>query len=186
MADGQDDSGVTIFPVRTTSGGVDTRAATNEVCLIETTQAAVHGDAFRRVLYMDRRRGLQIVSMSVPAGGDIGAEVHPRTDQLFLVPHGANVTEDDDYSDGDGAPFGDRQLFVTDEVARAELGGPRRRDVHRLMLDGGDMLVVPAGTRHNIRVPRSAPEPFRFLAIYVGQVLHADDEVDAHKSDAED
>lgn len=41
---------------------------------------------FRRVLYTGEHS--QVVAMSLPVGGDIGEEVHPDTDQIFLIVDG--------------------------------------------------------------------------------------------------
>lgn len=167
-----DAAGITKLDVQSAPA---TAAVATTACLIETAEAAGRNASFRRVLYTDRARGLQIVAMSVPPGGDIGAEVHARTDQLFLVPPEILPMGNDD---------NDAQLI--DRPAVARLGGPAREDTLRVGLDDGDLLVVPAGTRHNISVPRGNVGPFRFLTIYVGDVLHGDDEVAETKSDAEE
>lgn len=41
---------------------------------------------FRQVLHTGRYS--QVVAMSLPPGADIGAEVHPDTDQLFIIAAG--------------------------------------------------------------------------------------------------
>ncbi len=55
---------------------------------VDIVQSAWHNDAFRREVITGEHE--QIVVMSIPAGGDIGEEVHPDTDQVlvFLDGHG--------------------------------------------------------------------------------------------------
>lgn len=47
---------------------------------------AIENPNFRKVLYTGEFS--QVVAMSIPAGGDIGEEVHPHTDQLFVFVEG--------------------------------------------------------------------------------------------------
>jgi mannose-6-phosphate isomerase-like protein (cupin superfamily) len=60
------------------------RAMTNEVDLIGAARAS---DDFRRVLVTGEH--MQVVVMTIPVGGEIGAETHPETDQVLLVVDGA-------------------------------------------------------------------------------------------------
>jgi mannose-6-phosphate isomerase-like protein (cupin superfamily) len=55
---------------------------------IDILEAAWRNDAFRRVILTGEHE--QVVVMTIPSGGDIGEEVHPRTDQLlaFVDGHG--------------------------------------------------------------------------------------------------
>lgn len=63
----------------------------------------VANDAFRKVLYTAKH--CQLVLMSLPLGGEIGAEVHPDHDQFFRFEAGeGQVVIDDtvyDVTDGD-------------------------------------------------------------------------------------
>ncbi|HJW21348.1 MAG TPA: cupin domain-containing protein [Candidatus Limnocylindrales bacterium] len=43
-------------------------------------------DAFRRVIHTGAHE--QVVVMTLPPDGEIGAEVHPNTDQLFIIVEG--------------------------------------------------------------------------------------------------
>ena len=58
------------IPVPTSTGPIDILAA------------ARTNDAFRRVVQTGDHE--QVVVMSIPPGGEIGDEVHPDTDQVFL------------------------------------------------------------------------------------------------------
>jgi mannose-6-phosphate isomerase-like protein (cupin superfamily) len=50
------------------------------------TTLAEASDDFRRVLWTGRY--VQLVVMTIPAGGEIGSEVHPETDQVLAVVSG--------------------------------------------------------------------------------------------------
>jgi mannose-6-phosphate isomerase-like protein (cupin superfamily) len=50
---------------------------------LDFTAAARSNDAFRRVI--DTGEHAQVVVMSIAVGDDIGEEVHPDTDQIFLI-----------------------------------------------------------------------------------------------------
>src|SRR4029453_6195942 len=71
---------------------------------------------FRRVLWTGKHT--QLVIMTIPPGGEIGAETHEDTDQILTFVSGTR--------EADGAG---RTLAVTQ----------------------GDLVTVPAGTRHNFR-----------------------------------
>jgi mannose-6-phosphate isomerase-like protein (cupin superfamily) len=53
---------------------------------IDIVAAARQNDAFRRVVETGKHE--QVVLMTISPGGDIGAEVHPHTDQLFIFVDG--------------------------------------------------------------------------------------------------
>ena len=53
---------------------------------IDILAAARTNDAFRRVVQTGDHE--QVVVMSIPPGGEIGDEVHPDTDQVFLFVSG--------------------------------------------------------------------------------------------------
>jgi mannose-6-phosphate isomerase-like protein (cupin superfamily) len=72
-------------------------------------------------------------------------------------------------------PDNDQILIFTEGTARAEVGG-ESRDV-----SGGDMVVVPAGTRHNFINTGSGP--LRLMTIY-GPPDHAPDTVHRTKAEA--
>lgn len=49
-------------------------------------KAAKRNEAFRRVLSTGKKS--QLVLMAIPEGEDIGAEVHPATDQILFIVEG--------------------------------------------------------------------------------------------------
>lgn len=60
---------------------------------IDILNAAMTNEAFRReVLTGDHE---QVVVMAIPVGGEIGEEVHPHTDQVFLFTSGRGQAEID-------------------------------------------------------------------------------------------
>lgn len=66
--------------------------ATSELDLIGAARA---NDDFRRVLVTGAH--MQVVVMTIPPGGEIGAETHPDTDQaLFFVDGEGEATLDDE------------------------------------------------------------------------------------------
>ncbi len=61
--------------------------STEEATRIELLAAARANDAFRRVIHTGIHE--QVVVMTLPPGGEIGEEVHPGTDQLFIIVAGS-------------------------------------------------------------------------------------------------
>lgn len=84
-------------------------------------QAAMQNNFYRRALWTGRY--LQLTLMSIPVGGDIGAEIHPDTDQFINIVSGNAIVK-----------FGD----CMDKVVSSESVG------------SGSAVFVPAGTWHNI------------------------------------
>lgn len=60
--------------------------ATKSATGLDIVAAARKNDAFRRVVETGKHE--QVVLMTISPGGDIGAEVHPHTDQLFIFVDG--------------------------------------------------------------------------------------------------
>jgi len=108
---------------------------------------AEESDAFRRVLWTGRNT--QLVIMTIPVGGEIGAETHEGTDQILTFVSG---------------------------VGEADVGG-RTKQVAQ-----GDLVVVPAGTKHNFR--NTGANPLVLYTVY-GPPEHADRVVHATKEEAE-
>ncbi|MGZ8563760.1 MAG: cupin domain-containing protein [Candidatus Limnocylindria bacterium] len=80
------------------------------------TDAALDNADFRRVLSTGPHA--QLVVMSIPAGGEIGEEVHDDVDQVLSIVEGSGEA-------------------VLDDVPT--------------QVGGGDLVLVPAGTKHNVR-----------------------------------
>lgn len=83
---------------------------------------AIENDYFRRVL--ETGKHTQVVIMSIPAGGEIGEEVHEDNDQILLLIEGRGTV----ILDGDEAEF-----------------------------KTGDLVLVPAGARHNFVTEGDSP-----------------------------
>lgn len=79
---------------------------------VNLEQATVANADFRRVLYTGRH--LQLVLMSIPAGGEIGEEVHETHDQFFRVDQGAGEV----VIDGVATPIGDGWSAIVPAGAR--------------------------------------------------------------------
>ena len=115
---------------------------------VTIADAAARYDTFRTVLNTGKHT--QVVAMTLQAGEDIGAEVHPDNDQV---------------------------LIFTEGTAKAELGSETRE------VAAGDMVVVPAGTKHNFINTGSGT--LRLVTIY-GPPDHAPDTVHRTKAQALD
>ena len=102
---------------------------------------------FRRVLWTGERT--QLVIMTIPAGGEIGEEVHEGIDQILTFVSG---------------------------TGEARVAGERREVVQ------GDLVVVPAGTRHNF--VNTGPNPLVLYTVY-GPPEHADQAVHRTKEEAD-
>jgi mannose-6-phosphate isomerase-like protein (cupin superfamily) len=110
------------------------------------TTAEQSGD-FRRVLWTGEHT--QLVIMTIPAGGEIGDEVHEGIDQILSFHSG---------------------------TGEARVGGEVRDVV------AGDVVVVPAGTRHNF--VNTGPNPLVLSTVY-GPPDHAPGAVHATKEEAD-
>lgn len=80
---------------------------------------------------------LQLTLMSIPAGGEIGAEVHPDTDQFLRIESGSGLTM---------------------------MGPAENRLNHQCPVSGGYAVFVPAGTWHNII--NTGACPLKIYSIY--------------------
>jgi mannose-6-phosphate isomerase-like protein (cupin superfamily) len=103
---------------------------------------------FRRVLWTGEHA--QLVVMTIPAGGEIGEEVHPDTDQILTFVSGVG------------------EATVADD----------KRPVAR-----GDLVCVPAGTRHNF--VNTGPNPLVLYTVY-GPPEHAADAVHTTKEEGDE
>ncbi len=104
-------------------------------------------DYFRRVLATSPH--IQIVIMSIPAGGEIGEETHPHNDQTLYLVEGS----------GEAILNGESVDFNT-----------------------GDIMLVPAGTRHNF-ITRGE-QAMKIITAYAPP-HHPDDTVHKTKADAD-
>lgn len=102
---------------------------------------------FRRVLWTGTHT--QLVIMTIPAGGEIGEEVHEHTDQILTFVSGTGEA---------------RIAGETKAVAQ------------------GDLVVVPAGTKHNF--VNTGPNPLVLYTVY-GPPEHADQAVHKTKEEAD-
>ncbi|HLL67441.1 MAG TPA: cupin domain-containing protein [Micromonosporaceae bacterium] len=102
---------------------------------------------FRRVLWTGKHS--QLVIMTIPPGGEIGAETHDDTDQILTFVSG---------------------------TGEAVVGGSTRK------IAQGDLVVVPAGVRHNFR--NTGVNPLVLYTVY-GPPEHADGVVHATKEEAD-
>lgn len=121
--------------------------ATSELDLIGAARAS---DDFRRVLVTGAR--MQVVVMTIPPGGEIGAETHPDTDQaLFFV-------------DGDGEAILDNEAMA---VSAGDLVFVRAGVHHNFVNTGDQPLRIATayappehehGTVHHTRADADADE----------------------------
>lgn len=111
-------------------------------------ELSLENDLFRKVLYTAKH--IQLVLMSIPAGGEIGEEVHKENDQFIRV------------EEGEG---------------KAVLDGVEHP------LSDGFVVIVPAGTKHNI-INTSASDALRLYTLY-GPPHHLDGTIHETKEDAD-
>ena len=92
-------------------------------------QQAIENEFYRQVLATGPH--LQVVIMSIPAGGEIGEETHLDNDQVLYLVEGRGQA----ILNGQAEPFGK-----------------------------GDVVLVPAGTKHNFTA--AADEPLKIITVY--------------------
>jgi mannose-6-phosphate isomerase-like protein (cupin superfamily) len=98
-------------------------------------EATCDNPDYRRVAWSGRY--LQVTLMSIPAGGDIGLEAHPETDQFLRLDAGRG---------------------------RVQMGPAKDQLTFDQEVGDGWCVLVPAGTWHN--VTNIADEPMQLYAIY--------------------
>lgn len=113
----------------------------------EIATVAQQSPDFRRVLWTGEHT--QLVIMTIPVGGEIGAEVHEDTDQVLTFVSG---------------------------VGEAIVSGQKRK------VTQGDLVVVPAGKKHNF--VNTGENPLILYTVY-GPPEHADGAVHATKEEAD-
>lgn len=109
--------------------------------------------AYRSVAWSGRY--LQVTLMSIPAGGDIGLEAHPETDQFLRLDAGRG---------------------------RVQMGAAKDALTFDREISDGWCVLVPAGTWHNIS--NIGTMPMQVYAIYA-PAHHAPDKVQATEAVAE-
>jgi mannose-6-phosphate isomerase-like protein (cupin superfamily) len=100
-------------------------------------------------------RYLQVTLMSIPAGGNIGLEAHPQTDQFLRLDAGRGLVQ---------------------------MGAAKDKLTFEMEVSNGWCVLVPAGTWHNIT--NIGTTPMQVYAIYA-PVHHAADKVQATAAAAE-
>lgn len=121
-------------------------------------QATLDNEHYRAVVWSGRY--LQLTLMSIPAGGDIGLEVHPDTDQFLRLDGGRG---------------------------RVEMGPAKDRLTFKQEVSDGWCAMVPAGTWHNMT--NIGAEPMQVYAIYApahhkpGKIHRTADEAEADRDD---
>lgn len=124
-----------------------------EPLVINIDRATRANPNFRTALWTGNH--LQVTLMSIPAGGDIGPEIHPDTDQFIRAESG-------------------RGLVM--------MGKEKNNLTQQERIDGRYAVVVPAGTWHNIVNVGSAP--LKLYSIYAPP-HHPHGTVHKTKADAE-
>ena len=92
--------------------------------VVNINHAAAMNQNFRTTLWTGDH--LQLTLMSIPVGGEIGAEMHPHVDQFIRVESG----------------FG-----------KVCTGGNRCDLCETACVDENDAILIPAGTWHNVIQP---------------------------------
>ncbi len=110
-------------------------------------RAAKENTSYRSVAWSGRY--LQVTLMSIPAGGDIGLEAHPETDQFLRLEAG---------------------------IGRVQMGCAKDELTFEMDVSDGWCALVPAGSWHNIT--NTGPTPMQVYAIYAPS-HHAPDKVQA-------
>jgi mannose-6-phosphate isomerase-like protein (cupin superfamily) len=103
--------------------------------VVNIERAAKQNQNYRTVIWTGKH--LQVVLMSIEAGGDIGLEVHPDVDQFIRIEQGRGLVM-----------MGDRR---------------DRLDFQREVSDD-DAIMIPAGTWHN--VINTGRTPIKLYTLY--------------------
>lgn len=124
-----------------------------EPYVVDIESKTVNNDNFRTTLWTGAH--LQLTLMSIPVGGDIGLEVHPKNDQFLRLEKGKGRVQ-----------MGPKKSELTFE-----------RDV-----EDDWAILVPAGTWHN--VTNIGDVPMKVYALY-GPADHVPGTVHKTQEDAE-
>ena len=102
--------------------------------VIDINKATMHNDTYRTALWTGQH--LQLTVMSIPAGEDIGLEMHPQLDQFLRI------------EDGQG---------------QVQMGSSRDH-LYRHPVFSDSAIFVPAGTWHN--VINTGRKPLKLYSVY--------------------
>lgn len=103
--------------------------------VVDITKATVHNNAFRTALWTGNH--LQLTLMSIPAGEDIGFEMHPNVDQFLRIEEGQGLVQ---------------------------MGNSRDNLYLRQPVFDDFAIFVPAGTWHNLT--NTGNTPLKLYSIY--------------------
>jgi mannose-6-phosphate isomerase-like protein (cupin superfamily) len=98
-------------------------------------RAAAQNPNFRTALWSGAH--LQVTLMSIPAGGEIGLELHPEVDQLLCIASGTGL---------------------------ALMGREKTALKLRNAVSEGDVIIIPAKTWHN--VVNTGSRPLKLFSVY--------------------
>lgn len=102
---------------------------------VDIEKATLANDNYRRTLWTGPN--LQLTLMTIPAGDDIGLEVHPQNDQFLRLESGSG---------------------------EVQMGPSQNHLTYSQQVFDGYAVFVPAGTWHNII--NTGKEPMHLYAIY--------------------
>jgi mannose-6-phosphate isomerase-like protein (cupin superfamily) len=132
---------------------IDHTAALFSVDIVAATRA---NDLFRRVLSTGPHA--QVVVMSIPAGGEIGDEVHPGLDQVLVFVAGSGVA----YLDGEAIVVGPDRLVHVPAGARHNVVNDGNADL-RLFTVYAPPQHAP-GTIHRTKAEADADDADHYVA----------------------
>lgn len=121
--------------------------------VVNIEDATEENNFFRRALWTGEY--LQLTLMSIPPGGEIGLELHPETDQFLRLEEGHGMVK---------------------------MGACKEWLDYQQQIRSGDVILVPAGTWHNII--NTGREPLKIYSIYAPP-HHPHGTVDFTKADAD-
>ena len=113
----------------------NTENTSGRPCILNVRRGALSNDCYRREIWTGKH--LQVTVMCIPAGGEIGLEVHEDLDQMLYVEYGVG------------------SVYVGDEKRTVSYLGEA---------DAATAIMIPAGTYHNVLNRRNAP--LKLFSVY--------------------
>ena len=113
----------------------DNAAAAREGKILNISQIACANPYYRQEIWTGDH--LQLTVMSIPAGGEIGLELHDTFDQLLRIERGGGA------------------VYIGETKQTVKYVGYANSD---------DLIVIPAGTWHN--VINDQPRPLKLYSVY--------------------